>query len=95
MRPSDDRSLAEAVEGLLAGGPDVPHVQTGERKGQAVPRWEKNFPPVAHPSNRPHARHTGPARNLSGDEADAGNGNQVGSQKPSPFLDTHPMQLYL
>ncbi len=45
----------------------------GERKGQAVPRWGKNFLKWRIRPDRPEAGYPGPARHLSGDAADAGN----------------------
>lgn len=37
------RGLEGNLPGHLSGGPDVPHLWPGKRKGEAVPRWGKNF----------------------------------------------------
>src|SRR6185437_14396665 len=60
--PAGHRSLAQALEGLLTGGPDVPHIRTGgtERAGGAA--LGEELPPVAHPSNSPEVGHPGSAR---------------------------------
>jgi len=45
----------------------------GKRKGHAVPRWGKNFPPVENHPDRQETRHPRSPRHFSGNAAYAGN----------------------
>jgi hypothetical protein len=68
-----DRGLAASLEGLLAGGPDVPNIRTGGPEGTGGTTLGEELPSVAYPSNRPQAGHSRPARHISGDATDIGN----------------------
>lgn len=73
--PACDRSLAQALEGPLTGGPDVPHIRTRGTEGTGGASLGKELPPVAHPSNSPEAGHSRSACHFSGDAPHSGDGH--------------------